>query len=91
MYHLIFSDCFDDEKEYIMNIVVDEDGKNSSSTESEQECQKKCEVVSPCQFWTWTKEKKICEYKNVTEETRPTSIPNLQVISGPKFCSIYII
>ena len=91
MYHLIFSDCFDDEKEYIMNIVVDEDGKNSSSTESEQECQKKCEVVSPCQFWTWTKEKKICEYKNVTEQMRPTSIPNLQVISGPKFCSIYII
>ena len=77
-----------------MNIVVDEDGKKyQSTTKSEQECQKNCREVFHCQFWTWNKEEteKNCEYKNVTEETRPISVPNLQVISGPKFCSIYIV
>ena len=82
-----FLDCFDDGKEYKMNIVFDQD--DQTTTGSEQECQKKCKGVFHCQFWTWNKETGICEYKNVTEGMIPIPVPNLQVVSGPKSCSTY--
>ena len=75
-----------------MNFVVDPlSEKGQIKTGSTQECQKKCDGVLHCQFWTWNKETQICEYKNVTKGMSPTSKKNLQVVSGPKFCSVYFL
>ena len=75
-----------------MNFVVDPlSEKGQIKTGSTQECQKKCDGVLHCQFWTWNKETQICEYKNVTKGMSPTSRKNLQVVSGPKFCSVYFL
>ena len=75
-----------------MNYVVDPlSEKGQIKTGSTQECQKKCDGVLHCQFWTWNKETQICEYKNVTKGMSPTSRKNLQVVSGPKFCSVYFL
>ena len=75
-----------------MNVVVNEDGEKSEiKAKTEQECQNKCKDELYCKFWTWNKDTKICEYKNITEAGSTTSVKNFSVVSGPKVCGMYLV
>ena len=51
--------------------------KNSST-----ECQKLCQQIDQCKYFTWRKDNKECWLK----EEKGTSNYNVNAISGPKFC-----
>ena len=87
-----FVECFDHGKEYKMNVVKYKNGtKYEIELKTEQECQNKCKDEFYCKFWTWNKNTKICEYKNITEEGSTTSEINYSVVSGPKVCGMYLL
>ena len=77
-----------------MNVVdvVDENGtKYEIKVKTEEECQNKCKEEFYCKFWTWNKNSKIREYKNITVEGSTTSEINYSVVSGPKVCGMYLL
>ena len=76
-------DCYDHENEYKMN-VIEEDGEQKLL--NAKDCQLKCQKMEDCMFWTWNRNNRKCECKNITDEETTKSVKNYAVISGPKYC-----
>ena len=75
----------------VVNAFYKNGTKYEIKVATDQECQNKCKDEFYCKFWTWNKNSKICEYKNITEEGSTTSEINYSVVSGPKVCGMYLL
>ena len=53
------------------------------------DCQRKCQETEPCQYWSWTTPD-FTGYENQyhLKQEKGESVPKLNVISGPKDCTI---
>ena len=74
-------DCFEYEKYYSGNDL------DHVSSYSAEECQRECQKLSKCMFWTWLSKVNVC----IRKTSKPDSFIDYNIAkSGPKFCSEYL-